>query len=69
MNDGVLSWVKDIPSILYHPSHLLGRALASGEDQVAFVLSILVVHDHEELAPGKRRERILYWIELESSPL
>jgi len=36
--------------MLDEPGHLLCRTLASSDEEISFVLSILVVHDNDKLA-------------------
>jgi len=38
------------PAVLGHEVHVLRRAVARGEDKIAFVLAVLVIHDDDHLA-------------------
>lgn len=49
--------------MLDHPCHLFRRDTACGDDEVALVLPVLIVHDHEKLAPCEGIKRVYHWIE------
>lgn len=57
--------VADTPRMPNHPRHLLRRAHTCSSNQVALVLSVLVVHHHEKLAACERRQRVFHGVKTE----
>lgn len=58
---------KSEPGVLDHPSHLLGRAACSGDDDVALVFAALVVHDDDKLSARYGCDGAFQCVECESS--
>ena len=51
---------EDASAVAHHEVDLLGRDLLGRDDEVAFVLSILVIDDDDELAVTEVLEGLLY---------
>ena len=56
------------PRVFDHPRHLLCRTMTRSNDQVSFVLSVLVIHHKQELSSSKRIQSVLHRVERETRP-
>lgn len=56
----------NLRGVFDEPSHLFGRDLVRGNDEVSLVLASFVVHNHEEFTPREGSEGFLHVVEFEA---